>query len=92
MFIHSVFSSFLEGMTDAIGLMSPEDFVFFMSGNTTHASVALIQGPPGVLLIGGLITFVMATPQGVPVATALALTAVAIQIPQHWQSRFVQHR
>ncbi|NRP74786.1 hypothetical protein ILFOPFJJ_05708 [Ensifer psoraleae] len=27
-----------------------------------------------------------------PVATALALTAVAVQIPRHWQGRYVQHR
>ncbi len=200
--------SFLAGMTDAIGLMSLGDFVSFMSGNTTRASVALAQGDVarGALLIGGLITFVIGNAAGVmvamrfrpqavllfvsvllvcaalldeqrelrflllilamgainasveqieglpvgltyvtgalsrfgrglgrwamgireahwiiqivpwlgmmagallgaalvqgigdlalwlPVATALALTAVAIQIPRHWQSRFVQHR
>ena len=52
-------------MTDAIGLMSLGDFVSFMSGNTTRASVALAQGDVarGALLIGGLITFVVGTPR-----------------------------
>jgi uncharacterized membrane protein YoaK (UPF0700 family) len=59
--------SFLAGMTDAIGLMSIGDFVSFMSGNTTRASVAIIQGDAaqGLLLIGGLVSFVFGNAAGV---------------------------
>ncbi|MFQ6160877.1 MULTISPECIES: YoaK family protein [Sinorhizobium] len=62
--------SFLAGMTDAMGLMFLGDFVSFMSGNTTRASVALIQADVarGVLLIGGLITFVIGNAVGVMVS------------------------
>lgn len=58
--------SFLAGMTDAIGLISIGDFVSFMSGNTTRASVALMQGDAarGLLLVGGLITFVIGNAVG----------------------------
>lgn len=72
--------SFLAGMTDAIGLMSLGDFVSFMSGNTTRASVALIQGDVarGVLLIGGLITFVIGNAAGVMVSIRFRPQAVLL--------------
>lgn len=62
--------SFLAGMTDAIGLMSIGDFVSFMSGNTTRASVALVQGDAaqGLLLIGGLVSFVLGNAAGVMIS------------------------
>ncbi|MCA1443580.1 hypothetical protein AU381_25565 [Sinorhizobium glycinis] len=62
--------SFLAGMTDAMGFMTLGDFVSFMSGNTTRASVALLQGDVarGVLLIAGLITFVFGNAAGVMVS------------------------
>ena len=65
--------SFLAGMTDAIGLMSIGDFVSFMSGNTTRASVALVQGDAaqGLLLIGGLVSFVFGNAAGVIVSIRL---------------------
>ncbi len=70
--------SFLAGMTDALGLMSIGDFVSFMSGNTTRASVALIQGDVvrGLLLLGGLMIFVMGNAAGVIVSIRFRPQAV----------------
>lgn len=74
--------SFLAGMTDAIGLMSVGDFVSFMSGNTTRASVALIQGDVGrgLLLIGGLVAFVIGNAAGVMVAIRFRPQAVLLLV------------
>ncbi|PST27139.1 DUF1275 domain-containing protein [Mesorhizobium plurifarium] len=74
--------SFLAGMTDAIGLMSVGDFVSFMSGNTTRASVALMQGDVarGALLIGGLVTFVIGNAAGVVVAMRFRPQAVLLVV------------
>ncbi|PJR09106.1 YoaK family protein [Sinorhizobium meliloti] len=93
--------SFLAGMTDAIGLMSIGDFVSFMSGNTTRASVALMQGDAarGLLLLGGLIIFVVGNAAGVmisirfrPYAVLLfvsLLLACAALVADHRELRFL---
>ncbi len=74
--------SFLAGMTDAIGLMSLGDFVSFMSGNTTRASVSLVQGDVarGVLLIVGLIAFVIGNAAGVMVSIRFRPQAVLLLV------------
>lgn len=62
--------SFLAGMTDAIGLLTVGDFVSFMSGNTTYASVALADGDfsRGALLLTGIAFFVFGNAGGVIVS------------------------
>lgn len=74
--------AFLAGMTDAIGLMTVGDFVSFMSGNTTRASVALAGGDlaRGLLLVGGLVAFVIGNALGVVVALRLGTTAVLLAV------------
>ena len=62
--------SFLAGMTDAIGLMAVGEFVSFMSGNTTRASVAIADGDlsRAALLLTGLLAFVLGNAGGVIIA------------------------
>ncbi len=72
--------SFLAGMTDAIGLLALGDFVSFMSGNTTRASVAIADGDfvRAALLMGGLVAFILGNAAGVIVALKARLQAVLL--------------
>lgn len=74
--------SFLAGMTDAIGLMSVGEFVSFMSGNTTRASVAIADGDlsRAVLLLTGLVAFVLGNAGGVIVASRVRPHAVLLLV------------
>lgn len=89
--------SFLAGMTDAIGLLSVGDFVSFMSGNTTYASVAIADGDfsRAALLSAGLAAFVLGNAGGVivsarsrpyavflAVCVLLSITAMPFQPPE----------
>lgn len=64
--------SFLAGMTDAAGLLIAGSFVSFMSGNTTRAAVALVDGHAAfaAVLLGGLLMFVAGNALGIIVAHA----------------------
>ena len=72
--------AFLAGMTDAIGLITVGDFVSFMSGNTTRASVALADGDlaRAGLLGAGLLAFVAGNAAGAVVALRFGTTAVLL--------------
>ncbi|CAN7146051.1 YoaK family protein [Rhizobium sp. LjRoot98] len=74
--------SFLAGMTDAAGLLIAGSFVSFMSGNTTRAAVALVDGQAvgAAILVGGLAMFVAGNALGVVIAHNAARRAFRILI------------
>lgn len=74
--------SFLAGMTDAIGLLSVGDFVSFMSGNTTYASVAIADGDfsRAGLLCAGLAAFVTGNAGGVVISARSRPYAVFLAV------------
>ncbi|MBD9371432.1 DUF1275 domain-containing protein [Rhizobium sp. ARZ01] len=93
--------SFLAGMTDAIGLMAVGEFVSFMSGNTTRASVAIADGDTfrAILLLTGLAAFVFGNSAGVIIASRFrshgvllcvtALLAASALVPDIREARFL---
>lgn len=60
----------LAGMTDAIGFMTLGTFVSFMSGNTTRAGVALVEGDLALALpmLAAIVAFVLGNGGGVLLA------------------------
>ncbi|AYD03226.1 YoaK family protein [Neorhizobium sp. NCHU2750] len=80
-------TSFIAGMTDAIGMILSGDFVSFMSGNTTRAAISFADGDYGhaLTLFGALWVFIAGNALGIVLAHTLSsrrafvvLAAVAI--------------
>lgn len=62
--------SFIAGMTDAVGLILSGDFVSFMTGNTTRAALAFVDGDYGhaLVLFAALWIFILGNAAGIVLA------------------------